>query len=172
MSLHEVAGKQLDGGMIDTLYKLYFFGAQESGDLPSKGGMDGLRILGWASTDWDLARPHRLTDAGTEIAKAYYDAKAEKAAEITQRITFTVSELKEYIDKDYIRWMTPAGDLTIHDVLDTTDVFSFYDVENNPAYTMRKYRAEKETPKRLVIVYLTFTISDRGTDCEARIIGA
>ena len=64
----------LTGGAFDTLHKLYFMGAQDDGDLPSKSGMAQLISLGYAKKDYDLVKPNIITRLGVDA----YDNQLEK----------------------------------------------------------------------------------------------
>lgn len=55
---------KLDGGEIDTLYKLARKGPQEDGDLPSKSGMIGLIQKGLAVKDYKMPLPNMVTSLG------------------------------------------------------------------------------------------------------------
>ena len=56
-----------DGGVIDTLFKLFHFGPQEDGDLPSKSGFGWLCDQGFAAKDYDKPLPNALTLKGLQL---------------------------------------------------------------------------------------------------------
>lgn len=63
--------KPLNGGEIDTLYKLHFFGPQDDGGIPSKCGLIGLINRGMAVKDYDNRPPNRLTALGKQFAEGH-----------------------------------------------------------------------------------------------------
>ncbi len=78
MSLHTVGGVEISGAAIDVLYKLFYFGSQDDGDLPSKSGMSELINLGWAVKNYNIPNvllgelPNSLSITGMKIAREYY----------------------------------------------------------------------------------------------------
>lgn len=78
MSDHTVNGVTISGAAIDVLHKLFHYGPQNDGGLPSKAGMAELTQLGWADTNYRLpelyphAKPNSLTVKGFRIAQQYY----------------------------------------------------------------------------------------------------
>lgn len=62
---------ELSGAAIDVLYKLYHYGSQEDGDLPSKSGMSDLIQKGLAIKNYDFrhGHPNRLTVEGYKQAQ-------------------------------------------------------------------------------------------------------
>ena len=94
-SKYKVGDFDLDGGEVDTLYKLYWFGSQDDGDLPSKCGMDGLINKGLATKNYKAReslgaeyKPNDLSITGYGVARKYYKAK-------TQSLATENKELKE-----------------------------------------------------------------------------
>jgi len=82
MSKYQVGEYTLNGGELDTLYKLFWYGSQDDGDLPSKGGMDGLiekelALKDYGSPIMELigSKPNTLTLHGNDIAREYYREK-------------------------------------------------------------------------------------------------
>ena len=71
----EMGFEELNGAEIDVLYKLYHYGSQEDGNLPSKAGMSGLIGKGLAVKDYDFrhGHPNRLTIKGYAQGHARYD---------------------------------------------------------------------------------------------------
>lgn len=63
--------RPLNGGEIDTLYKLHFFGPQEDGGIPAKSGLIGLIDRGMAVKDYDDRPANRLTETGKQYAEEY-----------------------------------------------------------------------------------------------------
>lgn len=61
---------RLDGGEIDTLFKLVEYGPQQDGDLPSKSGMIGLIQKGLAEKDYLKAAPNFATSLGIKAWNA------------------------------------------------------------------------------------------------------
>jgi hypothetical protein len=155
------------GHVLDSLNALYFRGALESGDMPSKHGLSELIHKGWAETNWDEPKPHRLTELGKAMAKHYYDAKAESASELTSRSSFTVAEFKAKSAELVLRWMCREFP-SVRDAFPDEAVFELNDVEYNPAYERRKYLITH--PVSGLRGRLTFIISDRGTDCDSEIL--
>ena len=81
--IYKVEEYELDGPELDTFYKLFWFGSQDDGDLPSKSGMAGLiekelavksyRPLGEIIGE----KPNSLTLHGADVARKYYHAKQQ-----------------------------------------------------------------------------------------------
>lgn len=163
MSEHKVGGEVINGGAMDTLHRLYFFGDCDDGGLPSKDGMQQLRDLGWAKSIQKRAKPNHLTKAGKAVAKEFYEAKAERSLELTQKETFTIEELKQFIDEDTIRWMSTVKP-DIRSWLPAGTVFTFHEEEGNPAFVRRAYSATHGENGASIMVHLT--TGDRGTDCD------
>lgn len=68
----------LSGAAIDTLHKLYKFGDQEDGDLPSKSGMIELIGEGLATKDYHASKPNSATEYGLYVyANKLYQHKAQ-----------------------------------------------------------------------------------------------
>jgi hypothetical protein len=63
-------GIMLDGGEIDTLFKLVEHGPQQDGDLPSKSGIIGLIQKGLAKKDYSKDLPNRATTLGIDTWNA------------------------------------------------------------------------------------------------------
>ena len=61
---------ELNGAEIDVLYKLYRYGSQDDGDLPSKAGMVDLINKGLAIKDYEAVfeKANRLTQKGYDVA--------------------------------------------------------------------------------------------------------
>lgn len=168
MSLHNVEGTLIDGATIDVLYKLHFHGDQESGDLPSKEGMDTLRNLGWAITDWKALKSHFLTTAGKTVAESYYTAKWERGEALASRDCFTMAELRTALDKGDLRWMSQL-ESNVWEHLPGDAVFQFLEEEGNPAYVARRFRNLKPG-EYSVTVSLLVGDRPRGIDCIAYVV--
>ena len=82
---YEVEEYEMDGGELDTFYKLFWFGSQDDGDLPSKAGMDGLIEKELAIKNYGALReliggkPNSLTLHGADVARRYYHKEYRKA---------------------------------------------------------------------------------------------
>ena len=82
--LYNIEGFEMTGGMVDTFYKLFWFGGQDDGDLPSKDGMSALVGLDLAVKDysfsdrWKGLNPNMLTAKGRYLARMYYRKKIKK----------------------------------------------------------------------------------------------
>lgn len=78
---YTVGEYELDGGELDTFYKLFWFGSQDDGDLPSKSGMAGLIEKELAVKSYHPLgeiigeKPNILTLHGADIGRKYYHAK-------------------------------------------------------------------------------------------------
>lgn len=78
MKKYDVCGVGMDGGELDTFYKLFWFGSQDDGDLPAKDGMAGLIDKGLATKNYgirDIAaheKPNGLSITGAKLARKYY----------------------------------------------------------------------------------------------------
>ena len=81
MSGFKVGEYDLSGAELDTFYKLFWFGSQEDGDLPSKSGMDGLIQKELAIKCFNLLgdligeKPNSLNLHGADVARAYFHDK-------------------------------------------------------------------------------------------------
>ena len=81
---YDIEGVKLNGGEMDTFYKLFWFGPQDDGDLPSKSGMAGLIEKGLAVKCYELkmlgftGKPNSLSIKGDELAREYYRKKYNK----------------------------------------------------------------------------------------------
>lgn len=168
MSFIQMVRDNIDGGTLDTMHALYFRGSLESGDLPSKGGLADLIQKGWAETNWDEPKPHRLNALGRTTAKMYYDSKAVRAAALTDRDMFIIDELKAWVAEGSIRWMSSSKP-DIREWCPADMPLRLEDIENNPAYVAKHYLGQH--PETREIISVRFTIGDRGTDCRAAIIG-
>lgn len=75
---YKVNKYELTGGALDTFYKLFWFGSQDDGGLPSKDGMYELVRLKLAQTDYELPKimpgqeANALTIKGQRIAQDYH----------------------------------------------------------------------------------------------------
>ncbi|MBW1726006.1 MAG: hypothetical protein JRJ62_00215 [Deltaproteobacteria bacterium] len=78
---YEVGEHKMDGGELDTFYKLFWFGSQDDGDLPAKSGMAGLIQKGLAVKNYTLPKiihyekPNGLSVTGFELALKYYHSE-------------------------------------------------------------------------------------------------
>jgi hypothetical protein len=168
MSFIQMVRDNMHGGTLDTMHALYFRGPLESGDLPSKGGFADLVLKGWAETIWDEAKPHRLNALGRATAKTYYESMAASAAALTNRSEFTVAELKAKLAEGAVRWMASDGP-SVRDTFPDDAVFTLDGVlELNPAGERRSYLITH--PVSGLRGYLIFTIGDRGTDCDSKLL--
>lgn len=61
----------ISGGALDVLYKLHFFGPQDDGDLPSKGGMAELMRFKLATSNYNKPPANRITVLGKALALEY-----------------------------------------------------------------------------------------------------
>jgi len=83
MSKYTVENYEMSGGEIDTFHKLFWFGSQDDGDLPSKSGMAALIKKGLAVKNYELPklcpseRPNGLSIKGAEVAQSYYKKKSD-----------------------------------------------------------------------------------------------
>lgn len=74
---------ELSGAAYDTLHKLFVFGLQPDGDLPSKAGAAELRSLGLAETGHTKVTTNKgnyftyLTPAGQEEAIKHFGRKED-----------------------------------------------------------------------------------------------
>jgi hypothetical protein len=168
MSTHRIAGYDIDGCTIDVLYKLYFRGAQESGDLPSKGGMASLISLGWAQTDWAQPKPHSLTPPGKIIAQLYYQAKAERAAAVLDTAELTQGALTAAVEAGDIRWMA-RGKPDIREWVPADTMYTLAEIKHDLGFSTKIYRGQHPVDRD--IITLTFTVAPSGTDCRTNIIG-
>jgi len=75
MSTHKVGAYTLSGAAYDVFHKLYFYGPQRDGDLPSKAGFYELVELELAQTDDSLGDSHnQLVDAGMVLGRTIFGA--------------------------------------------------------------------------------------------------
>lgn len=169
MSIIEQVHAKMNGGELDVLFALHFRGSLEIGDIPAKSGLTELMEKGVAGYVYPITGTndrYTLTVVGKALAKSYYEAKAEAADELTRRSSFTVAELKAKLEQHVVRWM--SSDVpSVRDAFPDDCVFEFADVEYNPAYELRKFLIED--PATGLRGRLTFTISDRHTDCDSTI---
>lgn len=168
MSMHRISGHDLDGGTVDVLHKLYFRGAQESGGLPSKGGMSELVLLGWAQTDWDMALPHSLTSVGKLIAQLYYEAKAKRAAAVLGTSTLTQAALTAAVADGDIRWMA-RGKPDVREWVPADTIYTVEEIKHDLGFSTKTFRGRH--PETRAYITLTFTVAPSGTDCKVHIIG-
>jgi hypothetical protein len=168
MSTHRIAGYDIDGCTIDVLHKLYFRGAQESGDLPSKGGMSSLISLGWAQTDWDQHQPHSLTSAGKIIAQLYYEEKAKRAADVLSTPYLSQGDLTKAIADGNIRWMG-RGKPDIREWVPADTAYKLDDIKHDIGFSTKTFRGQH--PESGDHICLTFTVAPSGTDCKVIIVG-
>lgn len=86
---YQVEDYEMDGGELDTFYKLFWFGSQNDGDLPSKSGMAGLIEKGLATKNYHIRdifpglKPNSLSITGDEVAKKYYHKKYRQSRKRT-----------------------------------------------------------------------------------------
>ena len=82
MIKYKVGQYEMTGGEIETFYKLFWFGPQDDGDLPSKHGMSlliakGLVIKNYhhQANEIEVIEPNYLSHKGMQLARAYYREK-------------------------------------------------------------------------------------------------
>lgn len=106
MSTHLINGTEISGGALDTLWKLFFFGSQEPGDIPSKAGAAELIGAGWARLN--DGHDYELTTVGRSVAGTYFSAELVKsilhAKENEQKVIVLERELAAMTkDRDFFR---------------------------------------------------------------------
>jgi len=151
------------GAAEDVLCALNFRSALESGELPSKEGMSRLVELGFACTDYNMHKAHRLTVAGKIVASEYYKALISEGQEVAGTRSFTMRELRPLLTSNVIRWMSSKVD-SAQFLLETpnSQMYHLFDQQSNPAFESFSYRsAETEgTPW----VRIDLTVGDRGVE--------
>lgn len=81
MRNYQVGEYFLTGAEMDVFYKLFWFGSQEDGDLPSKSGMDGLIDKELAVKCFNVLgeiigeNPNSLNLHGEDVARSYFYSK-------------------------------------------------------------------------------------------------
>lgn len=169
MSIFEEAKEKYESNALDTLSVLYWRGALDSGSIPSKAGLATLIEDNLAQTDWDHEKAHSLTELGKLFAKQYFEAKAALVSEVADRSSITINDVFALMASTAARWMTEdIKSDEFRDKCGDTLEFECVEIENNPAYTRKVYRAVSKidglTPQ------LTLLVGDRTTDVLGKLV--
>lgn len=113
-----ILNNKLSGGASDVLYALFFRGALEDGDLPSKAGAEELRKLGLVKTQKTAVSYHGrqnynfLTPGGQEFAIAYLaDSRFGK---------YPTSSFEDVV-KPVIKWLNENSNPHAQVIVDVTN---------------------------------------------------